>query len=145
MGYFINSNPLSNYKKIIIPESFLQNAITGSQYFFTEDLGANKFWFVTFCAFRLINSTVDYDGFSHIELYQTSAISQGIIETAISQPTAGVIMSDRFYTFAYNQQHTPNKLGAYTSGPRYGMEFEGGYVSGNGDIEVHFYYNEITI
>ena len=144
MGYLINPNPLANYKKVIIPESDLQSIVIGSSYFITTNLGTNKFWFVTFAAFRLINSTVNYDGFAHITLGQSGGNSQGVLETS-SNPTPGEIEPDIFYTFAYNQQHSPNKLGAYSRGPRYQISFDGTYISGNGDLELHFYYNEITI
>jgi hypothetical protein len=144
MGYLINPNPLANYKKVIIPESDLQSIVIGGSYFITTNLGTNKFWFVTFAAFRLINSTVNYDGFSHITLKQTGGNSQGVLETS-SNPTPGEIEPDIFYTFAYNQQHSPNKLGAYSLGPRYAINFDGTYISGNGDLELHFYYNEINI
>ena len=144
MGYLINPNPLANYKKVIIPESDLQSIVGNAAYFITQNLGSNKFWFVTFAAFRLINSTVNYDGFSHITLEQTGGNSQGVLETS-ANPTPGEIEPNLFYTFAYNQQHSPNKLGAFTSGPRYAVIFDGTYIAGNGDIELHFYYNEITI
>jgi len=140
MGYLINSNPLGNYRKFIIPQS---DIIAGSS-FLTQDLSNNKFWFLTFASFRLINSTVNYDGFSHIILRQTGGNSQGVIETS-AMNTPGEIEPDIFYTFAYNQQHSPNKLGAYTAGPRYLLDLQGSYTAGNGDIELHFYYNEITI
>jgi hypothetical protein len=140
MGYLINPNPLANYKKFIIPQA---DIIAGST-FLTTDLGANKFWFLTFATFRLINSTVNYQGFTHIVLQQTGGNRQGFIET-IQMNTPGEIEPNFFYTFAYNVQHTPNRFGAYTSGPRYQIGFDGTYTAGNGDIELHFYYNEITI
>lgn len=144
MGYLINSNPLGNYKKVIIPESFLQSIVIGDSFFITQDLGSTKFWFLTFATFRLINSTVNYDGFTHIILLQSGGINQGIVETSIS-PIPGEIIQNSFYTFAYNEQHSPNKLGSFSQGPRYAINFNGTYASGNGDIELHFYYNEITI
>jgi hypothetical protein len=144
MGYLINPNPLGNYQKVIIPESDLQSIFLFGEYFITQNLGSNKFWFVTFAAFRLINSTVNYDGFSHITLRQSGGNSQGILETS-ANPTPGEIEPNYFYTFAYNQQHSPNKLGAYTSGPRYAVGFNGSYIAGNGDLELHFYYTEITL
>jgi hypothetical protein len=140
MGYLINNNPLGNYQKFIVPQA---DIITGS-YFLTQDLSNNKFWFLTFASFRLINSTAPYVGFSHINLRQSGGINQGVIETSIFS-TPGAIETDKYYTFAYNQQHSPNKLGSYSEGPRYLIEFDGSYISGNGDIELNFYYNEISI
>lgn len=144
MGYLINPNPLGNYQKVIIPESFLQNIVLADSYFINTNLGSDKFWFLTFATFRLINSTVNYDGFSHITLGQSGGLNQGVLETSIAA-IPGELDSISFYTFSYNQQHSPNKLGCFTRGPRYQIGFTGTYVSGNGDIELHFYYNEITI
>lgn len=142
MGYLINPNPLSNYRKFIVPEA---DIITTQSYFLTQDLGLNKFWFLTFATFRLINSTINYDGFSHICLRQSGGINQGVLETSIL-PTSGQIEPNVFYCFAYNQQHSPNKLGSYnTPSTRYVIDFQGTYTAGNGDIELHFYYNEIVI
>lgn len=141
MGYLVNPNPLSNYRKFIVPEA---DIITGSS-FLTQDLGSNKFWFLTFATFRLINSTVNYDGFTHIALRQTNGNNQGILETSMF-PTPGELEPNYFYCFAYNQQHSPNKLGSYnTSSTRYLIDFQGTYTAGNGDLELHFYYNEIVI
>lgn len=144
MGYLITSNPLSNFLKIIIPESFLQNVNLNDAYFINSNLPTNQFWFLTFASFRLINSTIPYDGFSHIGLAQSGGNSQGILETS-QNPSPGIIDSDLFYCFAYNQQHSPNKLGSFTTGPRYAFTVEGTYISGNGDIELSFYYNIINI
>ena len=142
--YLINPNPLSNYIKVIVPESDLQSIVIGGQYFITQSLASNKFWFLTFATFRLINSTVNYDGFTAISLSQTGGNRQGILDTS-TNPTPGEIEPNLFYTFAYNQQLIPNILGAYSAGPRYAIFFDGTYISGNGDIELHLYYNEITI
>lgn len=144
MGYLINPNPLANYQKVIIPESDLQSIFISGQYFITQNLGSNKFWFVTFATFRLINSTVNYDGFTSISLSQSGGNLQGVLETS-ANPTPGEIEPNIFYTFAYNQQLILNTLGAYSAGPRYAVNFDGTYIAGNGDIELHFYYNEITI
>lgn len=141
MGYLINSNPLANYKRFIIPEA---DILAGSS-FLTQDLGTNKFWFLTFATFRLINSTVNYKGFNHITLRQTGGNDQGVSETS-EYPTAGEIEPNYFYCFAYMQQHSPNKLGSYNfASTRYLMDFQGTYTGGNGDIELHFYYNEIIL
>lgn len=144
MGYLINNNPLSNYQKVIIPESFLQSISLGDAFFINTDLGTNQFWFLTFAAFRLVNSTINYNGFSHISLAQSGGNNQGILETA-QNPSPGIIEPDLFYCFAYNTQHSPSRLGSFTTGPRYAFGVDGSYVSGNGDIELHLYYNIITI
>jgi hypothetical protein len=140
MGYLINPNPLANYQKFIISQA---DIISGST-FLTTDLSTNKFWFVTFATFRLINSTTPYTGFQNIYLRQTGGNSQGYLDlNSIAIPNT--IESNYFYTFAYNTQSTPTQFGNYTLGPRYIFELDGTYITGNGDIELHFYYNEITI
>ena len=140
MGYLINNNPLSNYQKFIIPQA---DIIAGS-YFLTTDLSTNKFWFCTFATFRLINSTLPYTGFQEISLRQTGGNFQGYLDLN-SLPTPNTIETDYFYTFAYNTQAPPVEFGNYTTGPRYIFDLNGTYIAGNGDIELHFYYNEITI
>lgn len=141
MGYLINPNPLGNYRKFIIPEA---DILAGSS-ILTQDLGTTTLWFLTFATFRLINSTVNYQGFSHIVLRQSGGNNQGVSETS-TYPTAGEIQPNFFYLFAYNQQHSPNKLGSY-NGPstRYIIDFNTVPTAGNGDIELHFYYNEINL
>lgn len=143
MGYLINPNPLSNYQKVIIPESFLQNIIVGGDYDINTSLSTNNYLFLTFATFRLINSTIDYDGFSHIYLFQSGGNNQGVFETSILP--SSTLVSNTFYTFSYNQQHSPSKLGCFTKGPRYKFGIDGTYSAGNGDIELHFYYNQILI
>ena len=137
--YIINNN-LNNYQKFIIPEV---DIIAGG-YFLTESLSTNKFWFCTFASFRLINSTIPYTGFQEISIRQTGGNQQGYLDLN-SLAIPNTIETDYFYMFAYNTQPTPVEFGNYTSGPRYIFELNGTYIAGNGDIELHFYYNEITI
>jgi hypothetical protein len=140
MGYLINPNPLANYQKFIISQA---DIIAGST-FLTTNLSTNKFWFLTFATFRLINSTTPYTGFTEISLSQTGGNKQGFLDLN-SVATPNTIESDIFYTFAYNTQSPPTKFGNYTLGPRYIFALNGAYIAGDGDIELHFYYNEITI
>jgi hypothetical protein len=137
--YIINNNP-DNYQKFIIPQA---DIISGS-YFLTQNLAANEFWILTFATLQLINSTLPYTGFTFIELRQTGGTNQGIIDTSgLSIP--GSIQSNFIYTFAYNTQVLPTKFGAETFGPRYVLSLNGGYVSGNGDFELNFYYKQYFI
>ena len=143
MGYLINPNPLGNYQKFIVPEA---DIITGT-YFLINPIPANSFYFLTFATFRLINSTINYQGYSHISLRQTGGSAQGVSETSI-YPTPGEIEPNVFYNFAYMQQHSPNKLGSFNTAnavTKYEIYFDGTYIDGNGDIELHFYYNEINL
>jgi len=142
MGYLINST--DNFLQIIIPEVFLQSVTSSTSYDINPNLG-NSAWFVTFATFRLINSTVNYDGFTHIGLGNSTGLNQAFSETII-YPNSGIIESNFFYSFAYNTQHSPTRLGSYTGvGGRYQFLIDGNYVSGNGDIELTMYYKSITI
>jgi hypothetical protein len=137
---YILSNNASNYQKFIIPQA---DIIAGS-YFLTTNLAANEFWLLTFATLRLINSTTPYTGFSRILLRQSGGSNQGIVQTSFL-PIPGTIESDYILTFGYNISTGPTIFGAYSSGPRYGIEFDGLYISGDGDFELNFYYQQIFV
>jgi len=141
MGYLINAG--DNYLQFIIPESFLQSVTAPTTYDINSNLG-NSAWFVTFATFRLINSTVNYDGFTQIGLQNSTGVFQAFSE-AIIYPNNGEIIPDVFYLFAYNTQ-PPNRLGSYTGiGGRFQFYIDGNYVAGNGNIELTMYYKSISI
>jgi hypothetical protein len=137
---YILSNNASNYQNFIIPQA---DIITGN-YFLNTNLAANEFWILTFATLRLINSTTPYTGFTDISLRQSGGSYQGIIETSIL-PNAGTIESNYILTFAYNVTTGPTLFGAYSSGPRYAIRFNGLYISGDGDFELNFYYQQIFV
>jgi hypothetical protein len=138
---YIKNENVSNFQKFIIP---FADILTGS-YFLNSTIPSGQYWFCTFAAFRLINSPSGVlRGFDKFSLRQTGGTNQTIYDNSISS-NPGSLVIDEFYTFSYNIQLGPTLYGCYTNGPRYIFEISGAYISGDGDIELYFYYNTISV
>jgi hypothetical protein len=141
MGYLIESNALSNYKQFIIP---FADILSGS-FELNSNLAPNEYWFCTFASFRLINSPSGVlRGFTIFSLRQSLGANQAIYDNVNSSNPNSLVI-DEYYTFTPNIQLSPTTYGCFTKGPKYIMQIQGSYISGDGDIELNFYYNRVAI